>query len=136
MPQNKFAFARYRIIDALLSRHDYVKTSVIVDACFARTGFRVSRRTVQMDIEAMRFDPFLGFDAPIDYCPRRRAWFYSDADYRLNSFSFTPTEMAALERLLAVSSDDDRELLRGVVEKLRAMADGEIKVRHPVLNLS
>ncbi len=130
MPQNKFAIARYRLIDSMLRRNDYVKTREIVERCSERTGFRVSRRTIQLDIETMRFDPFLDYNAPIGYCPRRKAWFYDDPCYRLEArsgqtpapFSFTPEEIAALEWLLDVSIRFEKEDCRDVIHRLMEIA--------------
>lgn len=100
MPQNKFALARYRIIDAMLRRYDYVTSAQLVEGCAQRTGFRLSRRTIQLDIEAMRHDPFLGYYAPIGYCTRRKAYFYEQRDYVLHPFAFTDAELALLEGLV------------------------------------
>lgn len=81
MPQNKFAFARYRITDFMLRQHDYVITAAIVEQC-SRTGFDVNSRIIELDIAAMRYDPFLGYFAPIVYDSRRKAYCY-DRPYTL-----------------------------------------------------
>ncbi len=104
MPQNKFALARYRIIDAMLRRHDYVTSTQLAERCSLRTGYPISRRTIQLDLQAMRHDPFLGYNAPIGYCTRRKAWFYEVRDFALHPFAFT---------------DDELALLEGLVEKIR-----------------
>ena len=87
MPQNKFALARYSVIDAMLRRNDYVKTSSIVKKCIESTGYKVSARTIQLDIEAMRYDPFLGYNAPISYNSRHKAYYYEDRSYMLYPFT-------------------------------------------------
>ncbi|MDR0907131.1 MAG: hypothetical protein LBM63_00760 [Rikenellaceae bacterium] len=122
MPQNKFALARYRLIDQMLRRNNYVKSSSIIEKCFEQTGFRVSRRTIQLDIEAMRFDSFLGYNAPISYCQQRKAYYYEDPDYRFNPFLLTYKEIAALEWLLNLSIEMKREDCCEVLRRLVKMA--------------
>ncbi|MDR0954003.1 MAG: hypothetical protein LBM20_01295 [Rikenellaceae bacterium] len=122
MPQNKFALARYRLIDLMLRRSNYVKSSSIIEKCFEQTGFRVSRRTIQLDIEAMRFDSFLGYNAPIGYCPRRKAYYYEDPAYCFNPFPFTPQEIAALQWLLNLCIEMKREDCCDVLRRLVTMA--------------
>lgn len=78
MPQNKFAQARYRLIDQILRKQSFVKTSEIVKQCKNELGMRVSNRTVQMDMETLKNDPFLGFYLPICYCHRRKAYYYDE----------------------------------------------------------
>ncbi len=102
MPQNKFALARYSVIDAMLRRNDYVKTSSIVKKCIESTGYKVSARTIQLDIEAMRYDPFLGYNAPISYNSRHKAYYYEDRSYMLYPFTFSPRELETLEEILKV----------------------------------
>ncbi|WP_418983188.1 hypothetical protein [Alistipes sp.] len=100
MPQNKFALARYFIIDMLLHKKRYAKTSEVVEICRERIGYRVTRRTIQLDIEAMRHDPLLGFHAPINYCPYKKAYYYADSAYTLHPFSFTLEEATLLESVM------------------------------------
>lgn len=67
MAQNKYALARYYLIDGLLRRYEYVKTSTIVEICRERLKCTITQRTIQMDIYAMLNDSFLGYYAPIEY---------------------------------------------------------------------
>ncbi|MDR2937481.1 MAG: hypothetical protein LBU92_00900 [Prevotellaceae bacterium] len=126
MPQNKFALARYCIIDTMLRRSEYVKTTSIQEACFERTGYHVSHRTIQLDIEAMRFDTFLGYHAPIAYCPRRKAYYYEDRSYCLHPFSFTQEEVAALECLLKLAKSkkptDHCAAMHSLLKKIKLYA--------------
>jgi hypothetical protein len=69
MAQNKFALARYCMIDNLLNKHEYVKTAYIAEICRRKLKCSITQRTIQMDIDAMRNDSFLGYFAPIEYCP-------------------------------------------------------------------
>ena len=78
MPQNKFALARYRLIDEILRRQESVKTEEIVKMCREKLGFRVTARTIQMDMYAMKNDSFVGSFLPICYCKKRKAYYYSE----------------------------------------------------------
>lgn len=127
MPQNKFALARYRIIDTLLRRRSHVKTSELALICCHETGFSVSQRTIQLDLEAMKHDPFLGFFAPIAYDPERRAYYYTDHSYSLSHRIIPPEETDLLrtlrQRFAALLSPRETALL----EKLIARLAGEAK---------
>lgn len=105
MPQNKFAIARYRVIDSLLKKHNYVKTSTMVEECIRQTGFRVSRRTIQLDLEAMKYDDFLSFHSPIDYCHRKKAYYYTDPQYSLIPLCFTERDIHFMEYITDTCKD-------------------------------
>ncbi|MDR2084126.1 MAG: hypothetical protein LBP67_03930 [Bacteroidales bacterium] len=76
MSQNKFALARYRLIDSLLRKHDFVKTKDIVERCIDELGFNVTQRTIQLDMCALKEDPFVGCYFPIEYDNYKKAYFY------------------------------------------------------------
>ncbi|MCD8031800.1 MAG: hypothetical protein LUF85_13515 [Bacteroides sp.] len=72
----------------------------MIECCRQVTGYQVSQRTIQMDLETMKNDPFLGFHAPIGYCHKMKAYYYTEPDYQLLPFCFTEEEVCFLERLL------------------------------------
>lgn len=123
MPQNKFALGRYQLIDALLRKNGYVKSRTIAEVCRKRIGYSISVRTVQLDIEAMRHDPLLGYFAPIEYCQRRKAFYYSEPDYTLSPIRFTEKEVLLMEDILALCSAHNLtkyyEDLRPLIQKMR-----------------
>ncbi|MCC8019245.1 MAG: hypothetical protein LIO85_05675 [Rikenellaceae bacterium] len=127
MPQNKFALARYRVIDSLLRKNDYVKTLLMQEECIRRTGFAVTMRTIQLDIETMRNDDFLGYYSPIGYCRRRKAYYYTDASYSLVAFCFSEEEILLLEGLIATYRyeicPEDYTMLRAVVTKMKFLPE-------------
>jgi len=100
MAQNKFALIRYHLIDLLLHKSDYVKTARMVEYCTEKTGFSITPRTIQMDIDAMKNDVFLGFYAPIEYCRQRKAYYYKDPDYILTPLHESPEDILRLEEIL------------------------------------
>lgn len=127
MPQNKYALARYRLIDSLLRRFNYVKSKLIVEDCQKRLGCRISQRTIQMDIEAMRYDPFLGYFAPIEYSMKNKAYFYSDTSYKLQPFGFSKEEIFILENLQNVIKDDMNleqfKIFKNIIYKVRILVE-------------
>lgn len=99
MPQNKYALARYRLIDNALRKNEYVKTTYLVELCKDRLDYNVSQRTIQMDIEAMKNDAFLGFFAPICYCSKHKAYYYFNKDFALSPLGFQECEINVLDYL-------------------------------------
>ena len=97
MAENKFAFARYQIIDRELSRKDYVKTSEIVDICRYEFGFSISTKQIQDDIRAMENDSVLGYYAPVDYCHSKKAYYYTDSSYSITRFGLKEEEISTLQ---------------------------------------
>ena len=123
MPQNKFAIARYAIIDELLKKSTYVKTAAITEACKRDLGYAVSQRTIQMDLNSMKNDSFLGFFAPIEYCSRRKAYYYVDSDYQLGFQQLNGPEVDLLENVCKLASGylkpDQRAVLGDVLFKIK-----------------
>mgnify|MGYP006209205139 FL=1 len=123
MPQNKFAIARYAVIDELLRKHTYVKSSAIAETCKKNLGYEVSQRTIQLDLNSMKDDTFLGFFAPIDYCQKRKAYFYKDADYQFGYQQLNVSELDLLENVCNIASrhlkPDQRAILGDVLFKIK-----------------
>lgn len=123
MPQNKFAIARYAVIDELLRKHTYVKTSVIAETCKRNLGYEVSQRTIQLDLNSMKDDTFLGFFAPIEYCSKRKAYFYRDSDYQFGYQHLNISELDLLENVCNIASShlkpDQRAILGDVLFKIK-----------------
>jgi len=123
MPQNKFAIARYAVIDELLKKNNYVKTSTIAETCKRNLGYEVSQRTIQLDLNSMKDDPFLGFFAPIGYCTKRKAFYYKDSDYQFGFQQLNLTEVDLLENVCNIASrhlkPDQRAILGDVLFKIK-----------------
>ena len=97
MPDNKFASARYKLIDRELRRREFVKTSEIVDLCFNELGFEISLKQIQNDFTAMETDSFLGYYAPIKYNKRKKAYYYTDKEYSIVRFGLKDEEVNSLQ---------------------------------------
>lgn len=78
MPKNKDAYSRYRIIDSALRKMGYVKTKELADLCSEKLGIPISSRTIQKDIDDLKFDTSLNLNVPIKYCNSRKAHYYPD----------------------------------------------------------
>lgn len=117
--------ARYYLIDFLLHNNEYVKTNLIVDYCEQKIGYKVSTRTIQMDINAMKNDSFLGFYAPISYCNIHKAYYYLDTKYKLLPFHFTSEEVNLIDSLLQKAKLDHGEkyedLINRIMQKMRLL---------------
>ncbi len=100
MPQNKFALARYRLIDEILRRQECAKTMEIAEMCREKLGFKVTQRTIQLDMDAMKNDPFLGYFLPINYCNRRKAYYYDEKSVEIFLvLCLTEQELSFLQKL-------------------------------------
>lgn len=99
MPLNKFSLARYQLIHQLLSTKPFVKTSEIVIVCEELLGFSVTRRTIQLDLQAMQHDQFLGIFAPISYNASRKAYYYREAQFSFQFSRFSDYEIELVERI-------------------------------------
>lgn len=125
MPLNKFSLARYQLIHQLLSTKEFVRTSEIVAACEELLGFSVTMRTIQLDLQAMRYDQFLGIFAPISYCASRKAYYYHDNTYTFQYSRFSVHEIELVERIKnrwkADLSEHERSCLRNILHKMQRM---------------
>ena len=96
MSQTKEAYIRYRIIDRILVNR---KEATLRDLQFEieeALGKSVSDRTIKRDIEAMRYDSELNFNAPIDYDRRDRVYYYNVKGYSINKLPLAEEDMNAL----------------------------------------
>lgn len=97
MPLVKNQVFRIKIIDELLSRKQWVKTSEMKKVIEGYLMEEISPRTIQTDIEDMKSDTRLGYNAPIEYDSRKKAYMYTDPDFSINNFSLTSEEINALQ---------------------------------------
>lgn len=96
MALSKYPFGRYQVIDRELGRRDYVKTKELKEIIEDELSINVSERIINDDINAMRFDPLLGYDAPIGYNNSKKAYFYEDNDYTIKAFGLKEADINAL----------------------------------------
>lgn len=96
MPKSKEQNFRLRLIDETLRNRKFVKTADLVKLIKNQLGEDVSNRTVQKDIEAMKNDTRLAYDAPIEYDSKRKAYFYSEEGYTIANIALKEHEVNAL----------------------------------------
>lgn len=103
MPSNKSALLRYRIIDGCL-RNKFRKFPTIEeirDKCetelFGNASGSISKSTIEKDIEAMRTDSQLGYNAPIAYDRKRGGYYYTDPNFSIDKLSLNDAELEAVK---------------------------------------
>lgn len=92
----KHPFGRYQIIDRELCRRDWVKTNELVQIIREELSINVSTKTINNDINAMRYDSLLGYFAPIEDDKKNKAYYYSDKDYTIKAFGLKDGDINAL----------------------------------------
>lgn len=122
MPRNKNALIRYRIINRLLRNRKYVSPEEMMEACREVLDKDISKRTLDNDLSAMRYDRGLGYDAPIKYDHDRKAYYYEDPDYSIDRLPLNDEELSSLSAAsVMLEQFEDIELfseVRGAIEKI------------------
>lgn len=96
MAKSKHSFGRYQVIDREMRRKDWVKTKELKDIIENELSINVSERMINEDINSMRYDPLLGYDAPIEYNKLKKAYYYSDKNYTIKAFGLKEDDINAL----------------------------------------
>lgn len=96
MAISKHPFGRYQIIDRELGRRDYVKTRELKEIIERDLSVSVSERMINDDINAMRDDTLLGYNAPIKYDTSKKAHYYTEPDYTIRAFGLRNDDINAL----------------------------------------
>lgn len=98
MPRNKDAFTRYRLIDALLRRRNFVKTSDVIERLYDNYEITVGETTINKDFRDMQSSEGLGFFAPIKYSHSEKSYYYPDnVDDIFPSIELHKDELSALK---------------------------------------
>jgi hypothetical protein len=91
------AFIRYRVINSLLVNGGRASIRQMISACENALDIKpIAKRTLEGDLYAMRKDPKLDFDAPIQYVHGYRSYIYSDPDYTIDRFPVKQEEVQTL----------------------------------------
>ncbi len=122
---NKQALLRYRIIDELIRRRNYPTMQDILDLCEERLGKRFSKETIQKDIETMKYDLSLGYEAPIKYNRKYKGYEYTDKNFSINTTNLSPYEKeqikSASEILLQFKESKLGESLKTTLQRLNIL---------------
>ena len=111
MPKNKDAVSRYRWIDERLRNKRLKKPSLedLIEFVSKKMDKTISVRTIQKDIQDMRHDPELNYNAPIIYDRTSGTYHYEDDTYSIGNI---PIDEADLEGL---------EIAIGILEQFRSL---------------
>ncbi len=96
MPVGKYPFMRYKIINACLTntKKRYPALEEIKSA-LATHDIVIDTRSIERDLEVMRHDKRLGYNAPIAFCRKNKGYHYTDPDYTIDTLPLTPEEIEA-----------------------------------------
>lgn len=102
MPANKYALIRYRVIDECLTNkgRPFPNKEQLREACedrlYGSQNARVSISTIEKDLNAMRFDSALGYEAPIAFDKYQKGYYYSEEGYTIKKVPLREEDMEAL----------------------------------------
>ena len=125
MPINRNTLLRYKTIDRMLRNGRRATLEELIYACndalYEHNGYgEVSKRTVQHDIEEMRYSRELGYYAPIKVVDRKY-YHYTDYDYSITDVPLSDTDMRqlteAVELLKQMSSFQGFDDVEDVVNR-------------------
>ena len=100
MPENRNTLLRYKAIDRMLRNGRKVTLDELIKACndalYETNGYgEVSRRTIQHDIQEMRYSQALGYYAPIKVVDKKY-YKYSEYGYSITQVPLSAKDMAQL----------------------------------------
>lgn len=97
MPIAKNPILRFRIINACLSsKHKRYWTALELIEKLRSYDYDVKKRTLERDLALMRYDERLGYYAPIAYDPKKRAYYYTDFNFSIQSLLLSPEDLETL----------------------------------------
>ena len=114
MPLNRDAFTRYRLIDERLRRKPHPTLEDLIAHVSEHLDKPVSKRTVQLDLQEMRYSQSLKFEAPIIFDRAAKSYSYSDGGYSINNLPVTADDLHGLE--FAISLLDQFKELPAIKE--------------------
>jgi predicted DNA-binding transcriptional regulator YafY len=114
MPLNRDAFTRYRLIDERLRHKPNPTLEELIVHISENLDRPVSKRTVQLDLQEMRYSQSLKFEAPIVFDRAQKSYAYSDTGYSINNLPVTADDLHGLE--FAISLLDQFKELPAIKE--------------------
>ena len=102
MSLNKDAYSRYRLIDARLRKKPYPHLEELIWYLSEKLDRQISKRTVQLDLQEMRQNQQLNFNAPIVYNKSDKSYHYSDPDYSISNLPVTADELHGLDFAISI----------------------------------
>jgi predicted DNA-binding transcriptional regulator YafY len=114
MPASKQTLSRYHVINWCLTSKTkkFWSLNEIMEKMRLR-DINISKRTVESDIEAMRYDERLGYNAPIVYNRMLRAYYYGEEGYSIARLNLTLDELRLLIASANMLDPFDLDMLKG-----------------------
>lgn len=102
MSTHKKPILRYRIIDKCLRNrvNRYWSVNQLIEKNFEQ-DIIIKRRALLYDIENMKFDERLGYNAPIEYCRKNKGYYYTDPEYSIEKIPLSDEEFKTLANSLS-----------------------------------
>lgn len=139
MPVGKHPFMRYRIINACLTNTKKLyPTLEEIKSVLAKQDITVDNRSIERDLEAMRHDRRLGYNAPIAFCRRNKGYHYTDPDFTIDKLPLSSEEIEAFE-LIVESFQRFRgaqvlDNVAGIFDKLDKVVKQQVKPKKGDIN--
>ena len=92
MPVNKSALIRYRVINRCLLGNKKATREQLKSACESVLDKEVSFRTIDADLNAMKYDRGLNYEAPIKYSKHDSAYYYDEPGYTIETIPLSKEE--------------------------------------------
>ncbi|MCS6933843.1 MAG: WYL domain-containing protein [Chitinophagales bacterium] len=102
MPFNRDAYIRYRLIDERLRKKPAPTFEALYDYVCDKLGKSIGRRTLQLDIQEMRYNQALGFQAPIVYNAMDKTYRYADENYSIHNLPVSADELHGIDFAISV----------------------------------
>jgi predicted DNA-binding transcriptional regulator YafY len=102
MPLNRDAYSRYRLIDERLRRKPSPSLEVLISYVSEALDKKVSARTIQYDLQEMRYSQSLKFEAPIGYDRSARTYSYTRSDYSIHTLPVNAEDLHGLEFAISI----------------------------------
>jgi predicted DNA-binding transcriptional regulator YafY len=97
MPKNKEALIRYRVINRCLIEKTYATKQELKEACErALDIYPIGERTIDADINAMRYDEALGYNAPIKIDRINKTYYYDNPNYSIDNIPLNEEELDSI----------------------------------------
>ena len=97
MSLDKEALIRYRIINRCLIESKFCSGKQLSKACEEALDVHpIQEKTIEDDINKMRFDNDLGYHAPIKFDGQKSSYFYEDASFSIDNLPLSPEELNSL----------------------------------------
>ena len=140
MPLIKNAVTRYYFINECLShpRKRYWTIEEMMEKAEKR-DILVSKRTFELDIQAMRQDERLNYHAPIAYCKRNKGFHYTEPDYSIEKLPLSEADIETfgimVESIQRFKGAQVLHQMEGMFDKLEKVA-GQLKEKKTKLSYS